>query len=181
MIENLLKSSLFYYCCGKDITPICAFKNQYPLYVYADKLSTSRPLDSTLEELYSRLKKQGFDMDGNHEPVNYDFCVSAYLSKWKQGFYLLYLQGDAVNVYKGLYVNTMPKCIANCYYELGSRSHFLRPYESKVSYILGHCFYPSFEKIASYDYLGDYKKSPDEKVFLFKNGSILWFTKILMI
>ena len=173
MIENLLENSLFYYCCGKDITPICAFKNQYPLYIYADKLSSSRTLDGTVTELYSRLQNQGFDMDGAHKFISYDFCSGAYLSKWKQGFYLLYLQGDAVNIYRGLYKDKLPKCIANCYYELGSRAYYLKPVESKVSYILGHCFYPSFEKIASYDYLGDYEKSSDEKVFLFENRSEL--------
>lgn len=34
--RELLANSLFYYCCGNDATPIIAFKDQYPLYVYVD-------------------------------------------------------------------------------------------------------------------------------------------------
>ena len=43
-----LKESLFYYCAGKDPSPIIAFKNTYPLYAYVDKKDYSN-------ELYKRL------------------------------------------------------------------------------------------------------------------------------
>lgn len=32
-----LKESLFYYCAGKDPSPIITFKTNFPLYVYVDK------------------------------------------------------------------------------------------------------------------------------------------------
>ena len=51
----LLQESMFYYCCGKDPSPIIEFKEQYPLYIYVDKRNYS-------EELYDRLTKQNFKL-----------------------------------------------------------------------------------------------------------------------
>lgn len=36
--RELLAQSFFYYCCGKDPTPIVHFGSDYPLYIYSDTL-----------------------------------------------------------------------------------------------------------------------------------------------
>ena len=61
--RELLEASLFYYCSGKDPTPVVAFGAEYPLYVYVDSLVYQRKdLDGTLQDLYDRLRKSRFRM-----------------------------------------------------------------------------------------------------------------------
>ena len=51
-VRGLLEASLFYYCSGKDPTPVVAFGAEYPLYVYVDSLVYQRKdPDGTLQEL----------------------------------------------------------------------------------------------------------------------------------
>ena len=66
-----LKESLFYYCAGKDPSPIIAFKNTYPLYAYVDKKDYSN-------ELYKRLNNHNFKLIEKQE-----ILPNTTLSMWK--------------------------------------------------------------------------------------------------
>ena len=52
--RELLAQSLFYYCCGKDPTPIIAFRADYPLYTYSDNVDyVQGDASKTFQDLYS--------------------------------------------------------------------------------------------------------------------------------
>ena len=156
--QALLKNSLFYYCSGKDVTPILAFKGDYPLYVYADLVNYGRGgFNELIGELLKRLKKASFYLLEEKKLLNGEFSFEyeqAHLSKWKdennKEFYLLFIQGDAVNVFNGIYYcdmkETLPKCICNYRYEMNNRAQ-LQKAEKKVQFVLGHCFNENFAKI----------------------------------
>lgn len=138
--RELLANSLFYYCCGSDATPIIAFKDQYPLYVYVDTVGYGGgDFNEEVKRLYSRLKKSGlkkieFIHDGarygkqlpwedGSKPVIKQSELSRWMSEEGNDFYLLYVQGDAYTVYSKLYDDNergiiLPKCICNYKYEV---------------------------------------------------------------
>ena len=158
----LLQESMFYYCCGKDPSPIIEFKEQYPLYIYVDKRNYS-------EELYDRLTKQSFKLNIKKELFIDDFLFTSF-TEWSYNsnkFYLIYIQDDACKVFKNIYKSILPKCICNYRYEMTNR-HVLETAEHKVSYILGHCFNEDFIKVKEIDYYGDYNFNRKTKITLHK-------------
>lgn len=179
-LQGLLKQSLFYYCSGKDLSPIVAFKHEYPLYVYADIVNYGRGnFDVFISELFERLKNLGFILI-QKENLEQNFLYKEFenivLSEWQtangKNFLLLFVQGDACDVFKAIYSSettksVLPKCICNYRYEMRNRS-FLERIEERVEYILGHCFNKNFEKINQFSYYGDYGSKQAEKIFLFK-------------
>ena len=156
--KEFLKESLFYYCSGKDPSPIIAFKNNYPLYVYVDKKDYSN-------ELSKRLSDHNFKMLEKQE-----ILPNTTLSMWKYNkntFYLIYAQNDASKAFKKIYGDIVPKCICNYRYELSNRS-LLQQIEKRVEYILGHCFDENFIIIDEIQYYRDYNFNKDVKINLYK-------------
>ncbi len=158
--EELLKNSLFYYCCGKDPSPIIAFKDQFPLYVYVDKKDFSSELFDILQKEHLTFIKK--------EIINNS--INSILTKWKykdNTFFLLYIQYDACKTYKILYGDFFPKCICNYRYELPNR-YILEVAEKNVKYILGHCFNKDYVVDKYYDYYGDYSFNQKVKIPFYK-------------
>ena len=153
-----LKESLFYYCAGKDPSPIIAFKNNYRLYVYVDKRDYS-------SELYKRLNNHNFKLIEKRE-----ILPNTTLSMWKYNentFYLIYAQNDASKAFIEIYDDVIPKCICNYRYELTNR-HILQSTERNTQYILGHCFDENFIVIDEIPYYGDYSFNKETKIKLYK-------------
>lgn len=156
--KEILKESLFYYCAGKDPSPIIAFKNNYPLYVYVDKKDYSN-------ELYKRLNDHNFKLIEKQE-----ILPDTTLSMWKYDentFYLIYAQNDASVAFKKIYGDIIPKCICNYRYELSNKT-LLQQAEKETTYILGHCFDDNFMVIDEIQYYGDYSFNKDVKIKLYK-------------
>lgn len=156
--KELLKESLFYYCAGKDPSPIIAFKTNFPLYVYVDKKDYSN-------ELYKRLSNHNFKLIEKQE-----ILPNTTLSVWKYNentFYLIYAQNDASMAFKKIYDNIIPKCVCNYRYELSNRS-LLQQIEKRADYILGHCFDDKFIVVDEIQYYGDYSFNKDVKIKLYK-------------
>ena len=156
--KDILKESLFYYCCGKDPSPIIAFKNNYPLFVYADKKDYSH-------ELFKRLNKYHFNLIEKQE-----ISTNTTLSLWKYNddtFYLIYAVNDASKAFKEIYDDVIPKCICNYRYELTNR-HILQNAEINTQYILGHCFDENFIVVDEILYYGDYNFNKEIKIKLYK-------------
>lgn len=162
-LKNLLKNSLFYYCSGKDVTPISAFKEDYPIFLYADKLrNNSSIFNEEMTVLYQRIKKEKIELKCVHKLKLDENFINTEISLWQTSngnfFILLFIQGDALNTYKSIYENEclsiLPKCISNIKYEMNN-SYFLY-IEKQVQYILGHCHDKNFIVVDSYDYKGDY-------------------------
>ena len=176
----LLKNSVFYYCSGKDPTPIVAFDSRYPLYVYADLVGYGRG-DFTVEiqTLLDRLATRGFTVEQRQDVVdasclgNCKNAVVVQLSVNKQGkkqrLLLLYVQNDAVDTYKHLYQDNkvLPTCICNYRYEM-TRRGCIEQAEKLVQYVFGHCFDNNYHAVGVYPYYGDYAKG---EVKLFKQGA----------
>lgn len=170
----LLQNSMFYYCCGKDPTPILALNKEYPLFVYADIVDYGRgDFGQTTEKLYDRLKKKKLTLK-KIENFNFDESFkNSTLSLWEgenSSFLLLYVQGDATKIFKYIYNNNhkiiCPKCICNIKYEMNT-SYFLQ-IEKEISFILGYCYSENFSKINEFNYYGDYNVL-NKKVYLYKN------------
>ena len=165
--KDMLGQSLFYYCSGKDPTPIIALGAKIPLYVYVDSLHfDDDAFSSATAELYARLKKHGFLLceKRNLEPNGrLSECSNADATLWKnasgESFLLLYVQGDAALTYGSIYADEenyiQPKYICNYRYELRDRG-LLSQVEKRVEYILGHCHDPKYRCIDEYAYYGDY-------------------------
>lgn len=165
--KDLLKESLFYYCAGKDPSPIIAFKTNYPLYVYVDKKDYSN-------ELYKRLNDHNFKLLEKQE-----ILPKTTLSIWKYNehtFYLIYAQNDASKAFIEIYDDIIPKCICNYRYELSNRS-LLQRAEKETTYILGHCFDDNFMVIDEIQYYGDYSFNKDVKIKLYKEKIELTFNR----
>ena len=164
-----LPESLFYYCAGKDPTPILIFGARVPLYVYADHLRYSHGTpEEVLSILAHRLEKGGYTRIGGR-PV--DTELAAELSVWQDGegarFSLLYLVADASDAYFSLYGgSTLPRYICNYRYEMNNAR--LAPFEEKVEYILGHCHSPAHSAVADYPYRGDYSFGRDTRITLYR-------------
>jgi len=152
-VRERLCDSVFYYCCGKDITPIAAFGAQMPLYVYVDRA------DGWMTELYARLARKGYGKVC--DLATEDGAVTAErvgLTEWSDGtgtFLLLCVQGDAVSVYRALYGGVLPRCICNYRYEMPRRGEIEQD-ERRVGLVMGHCFDPRCRIVAEYAYYGDY-------------------------
>ena len=160
--ENILSNSLFYYCCGKDPSPIYAFKDKMLLYVYVDKKNFE-------QELINRLINSGYTLKENRKVFTDNFQSSSlykFIIKDKT-IYLLYIQGDACAVYKTLFKNCIPLCICNYRYEMANRT-ILEKVENEVMFIMGHCFNKNYTLVEEYDYFGDYSFNKKIKISLFK-------------
>jgi hypothetical protein len=138
--RELLANSLFYYCSGSDATPIIAFGERYPLYIYVDTVQYDNgDFYKATEKLYLRLKeagflktdyvhKEGFDRKNNQsKPIIKRLDLTRWSSMDSGSFNLLYAQGDAPTVYCKLYSDVdrgghcnwiQPKCVCNYKYEI---------------------------------------------------------------
>lgn len=157
---ELLSHSLYYYCCGIDITPITAFAERCPLYVYVDIIKYGNGnFNEETDILCNRLQTTGFQLI---EKKEIKFGKRALLTQWRRPqskpFFMLYVGDDAQKVYSSIYevlpdnvlTSIQPKCICNYKYEFVY-------IEKRTEYILGHCYnMDEYRKIAEYDYLGDY-------------------------
>ena len=169
---EIMGNSLFYYCCGKDPTPITAFGGSFPLYVYVDILY-SGDFRSEIDELYHRLTFSGFkaaesyNIDASRLKGYKSECrnlsVKSELTVWKTQdggtFFLLYVKGNPEDTLYELYRHPqqgpiLPKCICNILYEDNHDQVFR--VEKRTEYILGHCHDNKYRKIAELEYLGDY-------------------------
>ncbi len=168
-LAHLLDRSLFYYCSGKDPTPVLIFGARIPLYVYADHLKACRSTPrEEMAVLYRRLEEGGFSRTETR-PVATPF-KAAELTAWQtedgEVFSLLYLAADATAAYFELYgEDTLPRCICNYRYEMNNAR--LGPIEEKVAYILGHCHTGRHLPIAEYPYRGDYSFGKDTRITLY--------------
>ena len=165
-VRGLLEASLFYYCSGKDPTPVVAFGAEYPLYVYVDSLVYQRKdPDGTLQELYGRLHKSKFRMSEQLRlPVeDVPHLKGAEVSLWEtkvgERFLLLFLWSDAEKGFRCIYGDgrsyVLPRCVCNYRYEMPRRG-VLEEVEARVPFVLGHCFHRAYRCVGQYDYLGDY-------------------------
>ena len=167
-LTEILEKSLYYYCSGKDATPISVFGTDIEMYVYSDSfVYMDQDFDHAKDTLYKRINKLGFSLETTEsvQPKgNLGECVHAELTLWKNErrkyFTLLYTQSDSVKCFERLYITKdhniiQPKAFCNYRYELPRRG-ILEQTEKNSQYILGHCFDPNFSCIGTYPYLGDY-------------------------
>ena len=168
--REILGESLFYYCCGKDPTPIIAFSHTYPLYIYADVVNYGG--GDFYEEthlLYERLKGAGFTLlDRRELKINKRAVLTMWNSPQKSQFFLLYVGTDARQTFQMLYSDNnnyiQPKCICNYRYEMPDMG-ILATVEKRAEYILGHCSSKKYQQIAEYDYCGDYEQNTTVPLF----------------
>ena len=162
-----LEKSLFYYCCGKDPTPIVAFGGDFPLYVYADLVGYgSGDFGMETGGLYGRLERHGFERTDSEElrPDGLPGVKRAESTAWRprngHPFCLLYIQGDAAEVYRALYADgrgghVRPRCICNYRCEMFGDNP-MTAVEREVESVMGHCHDKSFRQVGTYPYLGDW-------------------------
>ncbi|MBQ2805009.1 MAG: hypothetical protein IJF10_03930 [Clostridia bacterium] len=179
--RELLGQSLFYYCSGKDATPIVAFQAQIPLYVYVDKLAGKKErFAETTRGLYARLHNLQFKLVETCQLQTVGrlrASLNAEATLWKatngNQFAVLFVQGDAVatfaNVYQeiGTHNYVQPQAICNYRYELPNLG-ILAQVEKRVRYVLGHCFNAKYRCVAEFPYHGDYESDPNCKVKLYE-------------
>lgn len=179
-LDFILEKSLYYYCCGKDPTPIISFKSKFPLYVYADIIDYGvGDFQDETGELYRRLLSNSLRRDDVRKLMLPEF-KNAELTIWRtiigKQFALLYVQGDAKKVFTRLYGNEgrqlLPKCICNYRYEITDGTSKTREYlyeiEKKVEYVMGYHYSDSYRKIRGYPYLGDYTLEHKVEVDLYQ-------------
>ena len=171
--REILGNSLFYYCCGKDPTPVIAFGSEYPFYVYADLVRYGHgDFDTEVNELLKRLKEKGFKLLKKEKLREIGVgrkIKTILLTKWadKNGtFYLAYLQGDALVVFDSLYRDDIkgcnsiqPRCICNYRYDCDNpiwERNKLSFLEKRAEYLFGYCYSDKYRCIGEYDYYGDY-------------------------
>jgi hypothetical protein len=173
--RGLLEQSLFYYCSGRDPTPVVAFGAEYPLYVYVDSLVYQRQgLDGTVRELYRRLRESGFLMTESlrlsveDAPLLKGAEVSLWETKTGERFLLLFLQADAEKgfccLYGGREDYALPRCVCNYRYEMPRRG-VLEEVEERVPFVMGHCFNRRYRCVGQYGYLGDYGDRETVKLY----------------
>lgn len=200
--RELLGSSLFYYCCGKDPSPIIAFGSSYPLYIYSDIVDYgSGSFDLATTKLFLRICDAGYVLVKSRKLQCAGLSnnvTNAVLTLWKTHRYgfplfsrenttfcLLYVQSDAVKTFRNVYHDIdkggnnnyiLPKCICNYRYELVGRSDtkFLTCLLNKVEYVFGHCYNDKYKCVAEYDYFGDYGDH-NSKIQLFHRK--YWYAK----
>ena len=167
--REMLSRSLFYYCCGKDPTPILAFRTAFPLYLYVD-LCRHREVEGEMAALCERLARKGIAAEppralSCHGRLS--ACHRALLSRLTvggQGTLLLYLAGDANTVFPTLYGDILPRCIANIRYEM-TRRHALSEAEEQVPLLLGHAYRHGATPLAEIPYHGDFGRERTVTLF----------------
>ena len=173
----LLGKSLFYYCAGKDPSPILALEAEAPLYVYVDLLKSPHTTFACItEELYTRLAAGGLRMVNKQREATVGSLApakAAELTVWQtqdgRSFTLLYLEADATEAYRALYGSELlPRYVCNYRYEMDA-SYLIR-IEQRIPYVLGHCHSKDFAPIAEFPYRGDYSFGKETTVILYKNG-----------
>lgn len=172
--RELLAQSLFYYCCGRDTTPVVAFGADYPLYIYADIGDYGHSsLPAEAEMICRRLEKHGFTLLSAEDYPS----RNAVLSRWKapdqREFSLLYICEDAYAAYDRVYrdrcCHILPKCIANIRYEMMPVSRFhdetLDQAIKRVEWVMGHCHSSKYRQVRSVPYHGDFSSSPEVALY----------------
>ena len=176
--RELLAQSLFYYCCGKDPTPIISFGSDYPLYIYSDIVDYGYgDFKTETEQLYQRLVNAGFkvvDIRDFTKTRKWNGVKNIALTQWMTPqntiLFLVYIQNDAEKTFKKVYSDSVnyiqPKCICNYRYEFikPDTYNFFNTVEKRTEYILGNCFNHKYKLVGEYDYYGDYD---DAKVRLY--------------
>lgn len=176
----LMGQSLLYGCCGKDPTPIVALGGKVPLYVYCDLVKYGNGcFEEETRELYDRLTARGFTKEFQTPMYREKYTrTNAWeLTAWHdpegKPFYLAYLQGYVSSLISLVYYDPegvvylmgkgnriQPPCVCNIVHEefrecRGGKSAF-EEFQERAEYIFGHCFSEKYQKIATFDYLGDY-------------------------
>ena len=153
-LTKILSESLFYYCSGKDPTPVVALYNEFPLFVYSD-LMKHRDLYSEAKALEERLKSHGFLITCHKETEILDGAVIYGLSKDGCRLILLFVKGDSWQCYQKIYgEEVLPKCFANYRYEMNA-ARFLG-IQRKAQFILGHSHGEEHSEVRKIKYYGDY-------------------------
>jgi hypothetical protein len=197
--REILGNSLFYYCCGRDPTPVAAFGANIPLYIYCDILGCGQEdFQAATKTLHERLEKLNFTLQERRLVDNPRILGNAKRGEifaWKtqqdEEFYLAYIQNDAFNTYANVYYDKYnansikPLCICNCKNEFldpNNRELFLA-IETRIEFILGECLVDNknviYRKIGSFKYYGDF--GPDDDVPFFKRRFWYfkdWFSKV---
>jgi hypothetical protein len=189
--SEVLGNSLFYYCCGKDPTPVAAFGADIPLYVYSDIVGYGHgDFVAETQALYARLRNLKFELQERRAIENL-YCLkkakNTEITAWKtqqdEVFYLAYIQQDARETYDKIYYHhwerycfeLKPLCICNFRYEL-YENHFdnrsvkkFKCIEKEAEYIIGYCVggKDKYRQIALVTYYGDYEEGTKE-IPLFK-------------
>ena len=173
--RELLANSLFYYCSGKDPSPIIAFGGEYPLYIYAD---TDPDYEGMISALYQRLQSHGNTMLAAEElqlkrgrKQMHNISLTQWSALDDGTFCVVFFPYDAYEVFNALYSDDdtlsffgliKPKCICNYRYVfLDGTQRMAEPFfsriEKRTEYILGYCFSDKYKIVAEYDYYGDYE------------------------
>ena len=169
--RELLAQSFFYYCCGKDPTPIVHFGSDYPLYIYSDTLP-GVSFENEIEMLHKRLHNKGYVLIEKESFTKWKNLENVSLSLWATSdnnyFSLIYVQNDAEETFRRIYSDKenyiQPRCICNYRYE-GSFP-FLQQIEKRAEYVFGYCSNDSkYKSIAEYDYYGDYERNTKVKLY----------------
>ena len=183
--RELLGNSLFYYCCGKDPSPIIAFGPSYPLYVYVDLIEYGHGcFETETNILYPRIQDTGYQLIGSQKLEStgpLQDVENAVLTSWtsacpessgsskdsEKKFHVLYVQSDAYQAYRKIYHDIdegshdnyiLPRCICNYRYEF--HNHYsedgLLKLSKRTEFVMGHCHSDKYKQVAEYDYFGDY-------------------------
>lgn len=177
--RELLAQSLFYYCCGKDPTPIISFGSDYPLYIYSDIINYGfGDYKAETEELYQRLNRAGYEMMDTHnlaKSKRWNGVENIVLTQWmtpqKAIIYLIYVQNDAEETFRKIYSDNgnyiQPKCICNYRYEFinPNSQGLINTIEKRTEYIFGYCSNQKYKSIGEYDYYGDYDDNAKVQLF----------------
>ncbi len=172
-LKNLLEKSLFYYCSGIDVSPISAFRENFPIYVYVDSF-LYKDFEILAKTLKERLSNLNFTLK-----EEYNLLMKGRLEKAKDArlfvyetsnceFFVLFIKADAIEGFESLYASgqnyIQPKCVCNYRYELKRRG-VLEKLEKRAQFVLGHSFDEKFEVVKKIPYLGDYGKEKDIKLY----------------
>lgn len=177
--REILAQSLFYYCCGKDPTPIISFGSDYLLYIYSDIIDYGLgDFKTETEELYNRLDHAGYkilDIRDLTKSKRWKDVGNVILTQWltpqKTTLFLIYIQNDAVETFKKIYHDNsnyiQPKCICNyrCEFSEQQSYDFFNTIEKRTEYILGYCENHKYKLIGEYMYQGDYECGTKVKLF----------------
>ena len=178
--RKILANSTFYYCCGRDITPIIAFSHACSLFVYSDIIDYgSGNFKDNLSEIYQRLYNKGFLLKAKKELNEPSYNKKAEITEWADDkdktFYLLFVECDSRILFRKLYSEKnnfiQPKCICNYRNEFSDGINTLNDIEKRAEFILGHCSNDKYEIVCDYTYHGDY--GTQEKIPLHKR--MYWY------
>ena len=142
--KEFLSSSMYYYCAGKDPSPIICSIRKFQLYIYVDSFVYMKEhYDDATNLLYLRLEKNNMICTSKKRLAktgrieNFD---NAELSLWTdvsgQSFYLLYIKADASVAFEEIYEDgrrrnyILPNAICN--YKFENTHLLMRKIEEKV-------------------------------------------------